>query len=139
MALTLQKDEARRIAVSAQRLDADRPDALVPLVEQLTFLQLDPTAAIAPSADLIAYTRQSGGNFQIGTMKPDGSGERILVDSFHAEGPTFCPNGRVIMFFRDPGGDSGPGLWTVDIWGRNEQQIKTQTYASDPNWGALRS
>ena len=35
--------------------------------------------------------------------------------------------------------DSGPGLWTVDIWGRNEQQIKTQTYASDPNWGALRS
>ena len=48
-------------------------------------------------------------------------------------------NGRVLMFFRDPGGDSGPGLWTVDIWGRNEQQIKTDTYASDPNWGALRS
>ncbi len=89
--------------------------------------------------DLIAYTRQSGGNFQIGTMKPDGSDERILVNSFHCEGPTFCPNGRVIMFFRDPGGDSGPGLWTVDIWGRNEQQIKMDTYASDPNWGALRS
>jgi len=97
------------------------------------------TPAWSPKGDLIAYTRQSGGNFQIGTMKPDGSGERILVDSFHAEGPTFCPNGRVIMFFRDPGGDSGPGLWTVDIWGRNEQQIKTDTYASDPNWGSLRS
>lgn len=97
------------------------------------------TPVWSPKGDLIAYTRQSGGNFQIGTMKPDGSGERILVDSFHAEGPTFCPNGRVIMFFRDPGGDSGPGLWTVDIWGRNEQQIKTQTYASDPNWGSLRS
>jgi TolB protein len=97
------------------------------------------TPVWSPKGDLIAYTRQSGGNFQIGIMKPDGSGERILVDSFHAEGPTFCPNGRVIMFFRDPGGDSGPGLWTVDIWGRNEQQIKTDTYASDPNWGSLRS
>jgi len=97
------------------------------------------TPVWSPKGDLIAYTRQSGGNFQIGTMKPDGSGERILVDSFHAEGPTFCPNGRVIMFFRDPGGDSGPGLWTVDIWGRNEQQIKMETYASDPNWGALRA
>ncbi|MEO7221646.1 MAG: Tol-Pal system protein TolB, partial [Devosia sp.] len=92
-----------------------------------------------PKGDLIAYTRQSGGKFQIGTMKPDGSSERILVDTFHAEGPSFCANGRVIMFFRDAGGDSGPGLWTVDIWGRNEQQIPTDGYASDPNWGSLRS
>ncbi len=96
------------------------------------------TPVWSPKGDLIAYTRQSGGSFQIGTMKPDGSGERILVDSFHAEGPTFCPNGRVIMFFRDAGGDAGPGLWTVDIWGRNEQQIATNAYASDPNWGSLR-
>jgi TolB protein len=99
------------------------------------------TPAWSPKGDLIAYTRQSGGNFQIGTMKPDGSDERILVNSFHCEGPTFCPNGRVIMFFRDPGGDSGPGLWTVDIWGRNEQQIQIEggTYASDPCWGSLRT
>ena len=97
------------------------------------------TPVWSPKGDLIAYTRQSGGKFQIGTMKPDGSGERILVDSFHAEGPSFCANGRVIMFFRDAGGDAGPGLWTVDIWGRNEQQIATQGYASDPNWGSLRS
>lgn len=97
------------------------------------------TPVWSPKGDLIAYTRQSGGRFQVGTMKPDGSGERILVDSYHAEGPTFCPNGRVIMFFRDAGGDGGPGLWSVDIWGRNEQQIKTGTYASDPAWGPLRS
>ena len=38
-------------------------------------------------------------------MKPDGSGERILTEGFHNEGPTFAPNGRVIMFFRDPGGN----------------------------------
>ncbi len=97
------------------------------------------TPVWSPKGDLIAYTRQSGGRFQIGTMKPDGSGERILVDSFHAEGPTFCSNGRVIMFFRDAGGDGGPALWTVDIWGRNEQQIQMSAYASDPNWGSLRT
>lgn len=61
MTLTLDRDEARRIAVRAQRLAADRPTGLVPLVESLTFLQLDPTAAIAPSADLIAYSRLGSG------------------------------------------------------------------------------
>jgi uncharacterized protein YcaQ len=49
--------EARRIAVRAQLLDADRPTELLATVERLTFLQLDPTAAIAPSADLIAWSR----------------------------------------------------------------------------------
>jgi uncharacterized protein YcaQ len=56
-ALQLDRDEARRIAVRAQRLDADRPTDLLELVRQLTFLQVDPTAAIAPSADLIAWSR----------------------------------------------------------------------------------
>jgi len=49
--------EARRIAVTAQMLGAERPAGLLPLVERLTFLQLDPTAAIAPSADLVAWSR----------------------------------------------------------------------------------
>ena len=53
----LTREEARRVAIGAQRLDADRPTALVPLVEQLTFLQIDQTAAIAPSADLVAWSR----------------------------------------------------------------------------------
>lgn len=53
----LTKEQARRIAIRAQALEADRPDGVVSLVERLTLLQIDPTAAIAPSADLVAWSR----------------------------------------------------------------------------------
>src|SRR5213596_1255197 len=53
----LAKAEARRIAVRAQLLDADRPADLITVVQRLTLLQIDPTAAIAPSADLVAWSR----------------------------------------------------------------------------------
>ncbi|GHA37819.1 protein TolB [Devosia pacifica] len=97
------------------------------------------TPVWSPTGDLIAFTKQSGGQFSIGTMAPDGSNERLLTTSFHAEGPTWAPNGRVIMFFQDPGGNEGPGLHSIDIWGRNLLRIPTDSYASDPSWSALRS
>ena len=53
----LTKAQARRIAVRAQMLDAPRPTELLAVVRQLTLLQVDPTAAIAPSADLVAWSR----------------------------------------------------------------------------------
>jgi uncharacterized protein YcaQ len=53
----LDRDEARQLAVRAQLLDATRPTELVDLVDRLTLLQIDPTAAIAPSADLVAWSR----------------------------------------------------------------------------------
>jgi uncharacterized protein YcaQ len=53
----LTKKQARRIAVRAQLLDAPRPKKLLPVVERLTLLQVDPTAAIAPNADLVAWSR----------------------------------------------------------------------------------
>src|SRR2546423_2009952 len=53
----LTKAEARRIAVRAQLLDAPRPNDLLTVVRRLTLLQIDPTAAIAPSADLVAWSR----------------------------------------------------------------------------------
>ncbi len=95
------------------------------------------TPVWSPRGDFIAYTKIGGGRFGIGIMKPDGSGERLLTDGFHNEGPTFAPNGRVIMFFREAG--PGPSLFTVDITGRNEQRIPTPSHASDPAWSPLLS
>jgi TolB protein len=95
------------------------------------------TPVWSPRGDYIAFTKQSEGRFAIGIMRADGSGERILTEGYHNEGPTWAPNGRVIMFFRDPGGNSGPALFTVDVTGRNEQLVKTPSYASDPSWSPL--
>ena len=55
--LRLTQAQARRIAVRAQLLDAPRPNDLLAVVQRLTLLQIDPTAAIAPSADLVAWSR----------------------------------------------------------------------------------
>ncbi|GII57258.1 hypothetical protein Pth03_56470 [Planotetraspora thailandica] len=49
--------DARRIAVRAQLLDGSRPAELHEVVRRLTLLQIDPTAAIAPNADLVAWSR----------------------------------------------------------------------------------
>jgi TolB protein len=97
------------------------------------------TPVWSPRGDLIAFTKLDQSSFYIGVMKPDGSGERVLTEGFHNEGPTFAPNGRVIMFFRDPGGSSGPSLYTVDIGGRNELREPTPSFASDPAWSPLLS
>ncbi len=97
------------------------------------------TPVWSPRGDYIAFTKQGGGQFSIGIIKPDGSGERILTSGFHNEGPTFAPNGRVLMFFRDPGGNAGPSLYTIDVSGRNELKVPTPGFASDPAWSPLLS
>ena len=94
-------------------------------------------AGVVAARRLIAFTKQTQGRFAIGIMRTDGSGERILTEGYHNEGPTWSPNGRVIMFFRDPGGDDGPSLYTVDVTGRNEQLLKSPSFASDPAWSPL--
>lgn len=96
------------------------------------------TPVWSPRGDLIAFTKRRAGRFLIGVMRPDGSGERILTEGYHNEGPTWAPNGRVIMFFRDtPGENGGPKLWSVDLTGYNERQIDTPSFASDPAWSPL--
>ena len=101
------------------------------------------TPVWSPRGDLIAFTRIAGGQFAIGVMRPDGSGERILSEGWGMEGPTFAPNGRVMMYFRETpardarGGGYSARLSSIDIAGFNERQILTSTDASDPAWSPL--
>jgi TolB protein len=103
------------------------------------------TPVWSPRGDLIAFTRFGGeaGNFSIGVMHPDGSGERILSEGFSVEGPTFAPNGRVLMFWRQSAARDNRGsgftsrLVSVDIAGFNERVVETPTDASDPAWSPL--
>jgi TolB protein len=97
------------------------------------------TPVWSPRGDAIAFTKQYQGQFAIGIMGVDGTNERILTAGFHNEGPTWAPNGRVLMFFRDTSGGPGPSLYTIDITGRNEQKVPTPSLASDPAWSPLLS
>lgn len=100
------------------------------------------TPVWSPRGDYIAFTKQRAGLFHVGIMKPDGSGERILADGWLVEAPTWAPNGRVLMFFREtPSDDDGNGgnarLYTIDVTGYNEQAVPTPKDASDPAWSPL--
>jgi TolB protein len=96
------------------------------------------TPVWSPRGDLVAFTKRTEGQFLIGVMKPDGTGERILTEGFHNEGPTWAPNGRVLMFFREsPGATGGPRLFTIDLTGYNERQVATPSFGSDPAWSPL--
>jgi uncharacterized protein YcaQ len=76
----LSRDEARRIAVQAQLLDAPRPTDLVEVVDRLTILQIDPTAAIAPSADLVLWSRL-GSAYQPADLVKAVEADRTLVET----------------------------------------------------------
>jgi TolB protein len=91
----------------------------------------------SPRGDLIAFTRIDG-NFRVGVMSPDGSGERLLTNSWQDEAPSWSPNGRVLQFFRTSQGRGGrSSVWQVDLTGRNERRIPTPLDGSDPAWGPI--
>jgi TolB protein len=100
------------------------------------------TPVWSPRGDLIAFTKIDGGSFFIGVMHPDGSGERLLTRDFLVEGPTWAPNGRVLMYFRQGPSDSrGRGgsarLYSIDLSGSNQREVATPQDASDPAWSPL--
>ena len=99
------------------------------------------TPVWSPRGDLIAFTKMKGGRFFIGVMRPDGSGERLLTESFLDESPSWAPNGRVIVFnrqFPSSRGVSGKTkLYSVDVTGFNLREVSTPIDASDPAWSPL--
>lgn len=93
----------------------------------------------SPRGDLIAFTRMYQGKFYIGVIRPDGSGERLISEAYHVEGPTWSPNGRVLAYFKERA--VGPRrerrearMYTIDITGFNERLLQTPRDASDPAW-----
>ena len=102
------------------------------------------TPVWSPRGDLIAFTKLHKGKFYIGVMRTDGSGERLLTENFYQEAPSWSPNGRVLIFYRETETDEkGEGfsakLWSIDLTGYNERQVSTKTDASDPSWSSLLS
>ena len=102
------------------------------------------TPVWSPRGDLIAFTKMRKGRFYIGVMRVDGTGERLLTENYYQEAPSWSPNGRVLVFYRETkSGSKGEGfsakLWSIDITGYNERRLKTETDASDPSWSSLLS
>jgi len=100
------------------------------------------TPVWSPRGDLIAFTKIDGGTFFIGVMQPDGKGERLLTQDFLVEGPTWAPNGRVLMYFRQTatsrnGGGGSSRMFSIDLTGSNQREIATPGDASDPAWSPL--
>ena len=114
-------------------------------VKRITFGNgLYGTPVWSPRGDLIAFTKVRKGRFYIGVMRADGTGERLLTENFYQEAPSWSPNGRVLVFYRETkSGASGEGfsakLWSIDITGYNERKLVTETDASDPSWSSLLS
>ena len=102
------------------------------------------TPVWSPRGDLIAFTKMKSGKFYIGVMRSDGTGERLLTENYYQEAPSWSPNGRLLVFYRETktnkdGEGFSAKLWSIDITGYNERELKTETDASDPSWSSLLS
>lgn len=93
----------------------------------------------SPRGDLIAFTKMLQGKFYIGVIRPDGSGERLITSAYHVEGPSWSPNGRVLTYFKETPTGQGRSakLYTIDLTGYNERELRTPRDGSDPAWSPL--
>ena len=100
------------------------------------------TPVWSPRGDMIAFTKYENDQFYIGVMETNGTNERMISKAFHVEGPTWSPNGRYLMYFKEErtaedgsGGESS--LFSIDLTGHNERKIITPLGGSDPAWSPL--
>jgi uncharacterized protein YcaQ len=113
----LTKKQARRIAVRAQLLDAPRPKDLLAVVERLTLLQVDPTAAVAPNADLVAWSRL-GSSYRPEHLTQALERDRTLFE-FNA---LIRPMGDVGLYLAGSGGRRAHGR--VETWLRDNDRCR---------------
>lgn len=105
---------ARHIAVRAQLLSSRRADGLIPFVQQLTLLQIDPTAAIAPNADLVAWSRLGNG------YRPEDLTKALKVDRTLFEfGALIRPMEDLPLFLAD--------MREAPRWERAREWLKANT------------
>jgi uncharacterized protein YcaQ len=113
----LTKAQARRIAVRAQLLDAPRPSELLDVVERLTLLQIDPTAAIAPSADLVAWSRL-GSSYRPAQLQQALEQDRTLFE----HNALIRPIGDLGLYLA--GAADWPGYESARAWLRDNDRFR---------------
>lgn len=96
------------------------------------------TPVWSPRGDWIAFTKFGRDGFFIGIIRPNDTNsatERMLASGYLVEGPTWAPNGRVIMYSQQDYARREK-IYSVDITGYNKHVVKTSSNAIDPEWSA---
>ena len=104
----LSRADARRIAVRAQLLDAARPVDPVDVVRRLSLLQVDQTAAVAPNADLVLWSR-------LGQAYSPSDRQRLLADGTFIEFRNRIRPGEDLALYRAEMA-AWPGVGEVAEW-----------------------
>jgi TolB protein len=93
----------------------------------------------SPRGDYSAFTKMRDRKFYIGLIKPDGSGERLISSARHVEGPSWAPNGRYLVYFKEVvrGNSRDVRSHVIDVTGFKERMIPTPGDASDPSWSGV--
>jgi uncharacterized protein YcaQ len=128
----LTKQQARRIAVRAQLLDAPRPTELLAVVQRLTLLQIDPTAAIAPSADLVLWSRLGSG-YRPEDLKRALEAERTLFEL----DALIRPTGDLGLYLA--GADERPSYERTRAWLRDNDRFRRDVLKKLRSSGPLSS
>ena len=128
----LTKAQARRIAVRAQLLDSPRPTNLLTVVERLTLLQIDPTAAIAPSADLVLWSRL-GSSYGPEELKHALEQDRTLFEL----DAMIRPVGNLGLYLA--GADAFPDYERSRVWFRDNDRFRRDVFRLLKKSGPLAS